>query len=59
MKIEPSVNDLQAAFYRAKLHYLGYTLADALKNKAISIGLTRMVQVAQKPPPAPHWQDAF
>ena len=42
--------ELQAAFYRAKLDYLGYTLADALKNKAISIGLTRMVQVAQKPP---------
>ena len=48
--LQTSQTELQAAFYRAKLHYLGYTLADALKNKAISIGLTRMVQVAQKPP---------
>ena len=57
--LQASQTELQAAFYRAKLHYLGYTMADALNNKAISIGLKHMVQVAQKPPPASHWQDAF
>jgi hypothetical protein len=56
---EMTQKELESAFYRAQLHQFGLTLNTALQNRALSIGLNRMAEVAQKPAKPLRWDQTI
>ncbi|MDP3088843.1 MAG: hypothetical protein Q8M99_11740 [Methylotenera sp.] len=49
--MQPTINELQAAFNRSRLTQLGYTLQTALDCDALKTCLVRIATNMQKPAP--------